>query len=205
MARSFIFVLLICAFDNEGKWGRLAAFFCIQIYYIAYVAIVRPFTNWKELTLELLNSGMFLLALLCLFFLDSNKRWTNSVKHMYLWYIVLTAILNLIITIIYFCLEIAKRVLGLQDKEKEENFDPVVATQKQDIEDVAVVSENDEFKEQQDEDDNNAAETPDVLTKKSSSNHDSGKRLNEGYPHSKKDKSRQERSAVFQSEFSDNR
>lgn len=162
MLRNFFFVVLVCSLDTESKWVKISLFFASQIFFILYLIIVKPFVNWKEFAIEMFNSCMFLLILFCLFFLDSGKRFNVKVSDMYLWYIIVSAIVSSAIVTVWIYLEIMKKRVrwGSPDKKYEE--DVVVATQKPDLNDEEAHVEK--KKERTDEE----PETPNSLKDKPS-------------------------------------
>lgn len=162
MLRNFFFVVLVCSLDTESKWVKISLFFTSQVFYIIYLIAVRPFLNWKEFIIEMFNSCMFLLALFCLFFLDSSKRFTSKVSDMYLWYIIVSAIVSSAIVVIWIYLQIFSKRVRWRESAKKCEEDVVVATQKPDLED-----DEDQGEEKKERSDDEPA-TPDALKDKPS-------------------------------------
>lgn len=98
-AKILLFVIIVCTMGHSARFGTLTILFIVQLVYIAYIAILRPFNHIVETLVELFNGIMYAIALLALYFLDKESRWTDSVTNWYLSFIIITVIINALIMI----------------------------------------------------------------------------------------------------------
>ena len=87
MGRRILFVsfliTLVC-FSSKLLIGVLSV---IQIFYLIYLAFLRPFEKVKGNIIEIVNECYFLLLLSSLYFLNTESDWTSIIISAYLWII----------------------------------------------------------------------------------------------------------------------
>ena len=99
MARALLFVVFACLIKHDGRFWSLSCLLAIQISYVAFVAIFKPFKEWVDYVIELFNGIILAIHLFILFFLDKESRWDDGVDTTWLSLIIITAAINCFIII----------------------------------------------------------------------------------------------------------
>ena len=94
MFRIFLIVVLASSIRQGGRYWCLTFIFIAQILYFLLVLVLRPFKEWVDYVVEVVNGGMLTLHLFILYFQDKSSRWDDEVDTMWLWFIVLTVFVN---------------------------------------------------------------------------------------------------------------
>ena len=97
MLRVLLFVVLACSIETGGRFWSLSLLFIAQIFYVAIVAVLRPFEEWVDYVVELFNNVMLAIHLFILYFQDKRSRWNEGVDSMWLSFIVITVAINAIV------------------------------------------------------------------------------------------------------------
>ena len=83
LRRLIIFILLIWI-QYQSYAGPVSILFCIQVFYLAYIVLVRPYNNFKSNFIEIWNEWFFLYYISWLFYFNEEERWTSSFTKFYL-------------------------------------------------------------------------------------------------------------------------
>ena len=64
---------------------RIALFWILQFWYLAYVTFVRPNRSVKDQIIDIINEASFFFFVLLLTYFNTKERWTELFSLMYLW------------------------------------------------------------------------------------------------------------------------
>ena len=84
MARRLIFIMILIfsySLTSQIVIGMLIAF---QTPYLIYLFLIRPFKEMDTTIIELVNEWIFIVLLITLIFLNSEKDWTPLLGHIYM-------------------------------------------------------------------------------------------------------------------------
>ena len=84
MARRLIFIMILIfsgSLSSQIVIGMLIAF---QAPYLIYLFLIRPFKEMDTTVIELANEWIFIVLLITLIFLNSEKDWTPLLAHVYM-------------------------------------------------------------------------------------------------------------------------
>jgi len=99
LGRIFIFVFVVCLFNDSARFFTLTIVLLVQILYTIAVALLKPFQEWVDYYVELVNGVMLAIQLIFLYFQDKGSRWNNGIDDFYISLIVITVFANTLLII----------------------------------------------------------------------------------------------------------
>ena len=82
--RANIYTFTIVLIGYNSFTLKLTILTLTQIVFLMYLGMVRPFKNWKDMTIEIVLSLFFLGTLCSLYYLDTSDDWTTITIYIYL-------------------------------------------------------------------------------------------------------------------------
>ena len=109
LSRRFIFIKLLLILTSISSKILIWILVFIQLFYLGYIALIRPYCNSKENLVEIINETYIFFLLSVLIFLNSEKDWNSVKTSIYMWLIVSNTLIVFIIvlgklSIIYYSL-----------------------------------------------------------------------------------------------------
>lgn len=105
MIRRIIFVTLLIMLYENDKMIRLYWLTGVQLLYVVYMLILRPFTTTKDNVLELINEIGYLLICGAFIYFNKESRWTNTISWVF-W----SAIIGILVIFLFFSIGSEKLV-----------------------------------------------------------------------------------------------
>ena len=104
LTRRTIFIIFLITFQSIQSWILVTILGVLQIWYLIYIIILRPFEVKKNNIIEIVNEVFFSILLNSLIFLNSEGDWNSTLTEVYMWIIISNTIVILIIIICkYYC------------------------------------------------------------------------------------------------------
>ena len=106
LARIFLLVIALSWINESGKFFTLTIALIGCIIYTVAVILMKPFNEWVDYYVEIINGSLLSVHLAILYIQDKGSRWDNGVDTLYLTLIVLTVLADTILIIgrnIYSC------------------------------------------------------------------------------------------------------
>ena len=97
LIRRLTFVILLITVVSIQSWVLVCILSLLQLWYMIYIMIIRPFESRKNNFNEILNEVYFFILLISLIFLNSEKDWSSEVTQIYMWVVCSNSILSFII------------------------------------------------------------------------------------------------------------
>ena len=70
----------------------------VKVGFIGWFILKRPFDRVKDMVLEAVNKGIYLVLVLLLFYFREEDRWTGFNSHVYIWIMVGNCIVSVVIS-----------------------------------------------------------------------------------------------------------
>ena len=99
LIRRLIFVIMLITLESIQSWILICALSILQIWYLAYVIILRPFINKKDNIIEITNEIFFSVLLISLIFFNLEKDWNSTIIEVYIWIITSNTLVTFFIII----------------------------------------------------------------------------------------------------------
>ena len=96
--RKLLFVALLIIYDADSITVKISIFCFIQLIYLFYILLVRPFNKTSDNLICLVNESTFTFCSWMLIYFNTSARWTGFVEKLYMLTIIVTT--NGCITII---------------------------------------------------------------------------------------------------------
>ena len=109
LMRRAIFVILLITLQSIQSWILVTMLGILQIIYLVYIIILRPFEEKRNNIIEIINEVFFWILLNSLIFLNDESVWSSTQTEIYMWtiisnniaiFIVLTCKYYFVITIV---------------------------------------------------------------------------------------------------------
>jgi len=78
LGRRMLFVIIILVMQPFGKKPTFILMVCIQVPYVIYLLIARPYESPKDNFIEVMNEFFYCLFLLIFWTIDSEQQWTPA-------------------------------------------------------------------------------------------------------------------------------
>ena len=103
LVRRIAFAIIVVSLSPVSSFTVLLLMTIIQcLLYLIFIILVRPFSEPKDNTIEIINEIIFTFLVWWQFYFNSEQRWNNASTSIYIWTICLNNfIVFLIITGIY--------------------------------------------------------------------------------------------------------
>jgi hypothetical protein len=88
LSRRALFVFFLVGFSFLSELSLVAGMAFIQIIYLAYIIMLRPFDNLSNNIIEIINEIFYLVLIILLFYLTEESIWTDFASKVYLGIIV---------------------------------------------------------------------------------------------------------------------
>ena len=88
LIRRAIFVILLITLQSIQSWILVTTIGILQIWYLIYIIILRPFEEKRNNIIEIVNEIFFSILLNSLIFLNSESVWSSTIIHIYMWIII---------------------------------------------------------------------------------------------------------------------
>ena len=88
LMRRAIFVILLITLQSIQSWILVTMLGVLQIWYLIYIIILRPFEEKRNNIIEIVNEIFFSILLNSLIFLNSESVWSSTIIHIYMWIII---------------------------------------------------------------------------------------------------------------------
>ena len=85
MLRRTVFVVLLLMWDSVASRLLIGVLAFLQLIYLAYVCFMRPFWQFKDNLIEIVNEIYFLLLLSTLIYLNEESYWSPTATSIYIW------------------------------------------------------------------------------------------------------------------------
>ena len=85
--RRIVFVILLIAWVLVASRLIIGVLAFLQLIYLAYVCYQRPFKEFKDNLIEILNELYFQLLLSSLIYLNTERNWSPTIVTIYMWVI----------------------------------------------------------------------------------------------------------------------
>ena len=85
--RRALFVILLITLNSVSSPITIGVLWFIQLCYLIYIWIIRPFKETKSNMTEIINELYFLFVLFGLIFLNSKNDWKTIFQNIYIWLI----------------------------------------------------------------------------------------------------------------------
>ena len=99
LARIFFFVVVFALLRDGSKFVTLTLGLIASILYTVAVILMKPFQEWVDYYVEIINGVMLSVYLVILYFQDKGTRWDNGFDTFYIMLIVLTVLADTILII----------------------------------------------------------------------------------------------------------
>ena len=83
--RRTVFVLLLIVWSAVASRVLIGVLTLIQVLYLVYICILRPFKEVRGNLIEILNEVYFLSLLSCLIYFNTESYWSSNVTSIYMW------------------------------------------------------------------------------------------------------------------------
>ena len=104
LMRRAIFVILLITLQSIQSWILVTMLGVLQIWYLIYIIILRPFEEKRNNIIEIVNEIFFSILLNSLIFLNTESVWSSTIIHIYMWFIMSNTIAIFFIIICkYYC------------------------------------------------------------------------------------------------------
>ena len=97
MIRRFFFILFLVTLETIPSRGLIGILVPLEISYIVYLVVFRPYKEIKVNAIEIVNEISFLILLSALLIYNSSSDWTLTFAYIYIQVIVITNIINFLI------------------------------------------------------------------------------------------------------------
>ena len=97
MIRRFFFILFLVTLESIPSRGLIGLLVPLEISYIVYLVIFRPYQEIKVNAIEIVNEVSFLILLSALLVYNTSSDWTLAFAYIYIQVIVITNIINFLI------------------------------------------------------------------------------------------------------------
>ena len=87
LMRRAIFVILLITLQSIQSWIQVSMLGILQIWYLIYIIILRPFDEKRSNIIEIVNEIFISILLNSLIFLNSESAWTSTLSQIYMWII----------------------------------------------------------------------------------------------------------------------
>ena len=84
MARRLIFIMILIFSGSLSSQIVIGMLIALQAPYLIYLFLIRPFKEMDTTIIELANEWIFIVLLITLIFLNSEKDWTPLLAHIYM-------------------------------------------------------------------------------------------------------------------------
>ena len=92
--RRAIFIVLLLTWVSVTSRLLIGVLAFLQLIYLSYVCYLRPFKEFKDNLVEIMNETCYLMLLSALIFFNTNNYWSSIATTIYMWVIQLTKISN---------------------------------------------------------------------------------------------------------------
>ena len=99
MIRRASFVALLITIASVRSWILISILSVMQLWYMTYIIILRPYENVKNNIIETLNEIFFSILLIWLIFINSEKDWSFIATQIYMWVIASNSIITFLLTL----------------------------------------------------------------------------------------------------------
>ena len=84
----------MCLFTEKLRVFSLSLVIAAQAFYVILFLLVKPFQEWVDDFVELINGVMLIFHLVILYGQDNNLRWDDGIDGLYISLIVLTVLID---------------------------------------------------------------------------------------------------------------
>ena len=92
--RRAIFIILLLTWVSVTSRLLIGVLAFLQLIYLSYICYLRPFKEFKDNLIEIMNETCFLLLLSALILFNTKDNWSAIATTIYMWVIQLTKICN---------------------------------------------------------------------------------------------------------------
>ena len=85
--RRAIFVVLLLTWVSVASRLLIGVLAFLQLIYFSYVCFLRPFKEFKDNLIEIMNETFFLLLLSALIYFNTKTNWSSIAITIYMWVI----------------------------------------------------------------------------------------------------------------------
>ena len=97
LIRRAAFVIFLNTLVSIQSWILISQLSVIQLWYLIWIFVIRPFEHRKNNIIECLNEVFFFVLLFSLIFLNSEKDWSSTVTDVYMWIVASNTFITFII------------------------------------------------------------------------------------------------------------
>ena len=98
MLRRTVFVILLLTWDSVASRLLIGILAFLQLIYLAYVCFMRPFWQFKDNLIEIINEIYFLWLLSALIYLNVESYWSSTSTSIYMWSVCSNSMVVFVIT-----------------------------------------------------------------------------------------------------------
>ena len=84
LIRRAVFIALLFTLASIQSWLMISILSVIQLFYLTYIVLIRPFESKKDNMIEIINETFFLTLLVSLIFLNSEENWNSQITNIYI-------------------------------------------------------------------------------------------------------------------------
>ena len=99
MFRRTVFVILLLTWDSVASRLLIGVLTFLQLIYLAYVCFMRPFWQFKNNLIEIVNEVYFWLLLSALIYFNVESYWSSTATSIYMWIVSSNTMTVFLITI----------------------------------------------------------------------------------------------------------
>ena len=104
LMRRFIFIIMLINLESFSSKLLISLLLVIQVIYLWYIALTRPYEQVKCNIIEILNEVYFSILLFILIFLNNENDWNSSKINMYMWMLISnTIVVFIVVNSKYYC------------------------------------------------------------------------------------------------------